>query len=343
MADPRFYRNHGPVGLGVLCAKLGVTPPPGREGEIADIAGLEGAGVGHLAFFNGARDQAGAFARSRAGFCLVPDKGVQNAPEGMVLLPVKSVAHAFAAAAAIFYPEHGQAVWQGGAAIDPTARIGAGAMLAPNVVIGAGVEIGAETRIGPGTAIGPGVAIGRGCEIGANVTITHAYVGDHVMILPGVRIGSPGFGFASSGAGHVKLPQLGRVIVQDNVEIGANSTIDRGALGDTVIGEGTKIDNLVMVGHNVRIGRHCFIISQAGVAGSSELGDFVIIAGQVGVGDHVRIGDGARFAGQAGLPSHTVYEGGKDYGGLPAKPVREWVRDLAAVKALARKTEKKKP
>ena len=341
MADPRFYRSHGPVTLGALCAKLGVTVPAESGLLIHDVASLEGAGAQHLSYFTGARDQKAGFARSAAGFCLVPDKGVEGAPDGMLLLPVKSVGHAFAAAMALFYPEHGQALWSQ-VAVDPTARLGDGVVLAPNVVIGAGAEIGAGTRLGPGCAIGPGVAIGRDCEIGAGVTITHAYVGDGVVIMPGACIGSPGFGFASSGAGHAKLPQLGRVIVQDRVEIGANSTIDRGAMGDTVIGEGTKIDNLVMVGHNVRIGRNCLIISQSGIAGSAELGDFVVIAGQVGVGDHVRIGSGARFAGQSGLPSHTSYAGGIDYGGLPAKPVREWVRDLAAIKSLGRKTEKKK-
>jgi len=340
MADPRFYRNQGPVTLGALCAKLELVPPLSPDREIFDLAGLEGAGPQHLSFFSGARGQKQAFDRSRAGFCLVPDKEALAAPDGMLLLPVKSVGHAFATAATLFYPEHGQALWTG-AAIDPGAQIGEGVSLAPHVVIGAGAQIGANSRIGPGCAIGPGVAIGRNCEIGANVTITHALVGDGVTLMPGVRIGAPGFGFASAGTGHTKLPQLGRVIIQDRVEIGANSTVDRGALGDTVIGEGTKIDNLVQIGHNVRIGRHCFIISQAGVAGSAVLEDFVIIAGQVGVGDHVHIGAGARIAGQSGLLSHTRYDAGADYGGMPARPLKQWVKELHAVKMLVRQQKKK--
>jgi UDP-3-O-[3-hydroxymyristoyl] glucosamine N-acyltransferase len=340
MADPRFYRNQGPVTLGALCAKLELAPPVSPEREISDLAGLEGAGPSHLSFFNGAREQKQAFARSRAGFCLVPDKDTPDTPDGMTLLPVKSVGHAFAIATTLFYPEHGQALWTD-VEIDPSAQIGAGVTLAPHVIIGAGAQIGANTRIGPGCAIGPGVAIGRDCEIGANVTITHAFIGDGVILLPGVRIGAPGFGFASSGAGHVKLPQLGRVIVQDRVEIGANSTVDRGALGDTVIGESTKIDNLVQIGHNARIGRHCFIVSQAGVAGSAVLEDFVIIAGQVGVADHVHIGAGARIAGQSGLLPYTTYEAGADYGGMPARPLKQWVRELSAVKMLARQQKKK--
>jgi UDP-3-O-[3-hydroxymyristoyl] glucosamine N-acyltransferase len=346
MADPRFYRNHGPFTLETVCAKLGLAPPQAGSAMIDDAAGLEGAGPSHFSFFNGAREQKAAFARSRAGFCFVPETGVAdappNAPEGMTLLPVKSVGHAWAAAVALFYPAHEQVAWPQ-VAIDPTASIGAGVTLAPHVVIGAGVEIGEGTRIGPGCAIGPGVTIGRDCEIGANVTITHAHVGDQVTLLPGVRIGSPGFGFTSSGAGHMKLPQLGRVIVQDKVEIGANSTVDRGAIGDTVIGEGTKIDNLVQIAHNARTGRHCLIVSQAGMAGSAELGDFVVIAGQVGVADHVHVGSGARIAGQSGLLPHTRYEPGQDYGGMPARPLKEWVRELAAVKALVRQKKKDRP
>ena len=137
-------------------------------------------------------------------------------------------------------------------------------------------------RIGANTVIGPGVAIGHGCEIGSNVSISHAYIGDRVTILPGAAIGQPGFGFASSPAGHVKIPQLGRVIIQDGVEIGAATTIDRGALGDTVIGEGTKIDNLVQIGHNVQIGRHVMLVSQTGIAGSSVVADFVVLGGPGG-------------------------------------------------------------
>jgi UDP-3-O-[3-hydroxymyristoyl] glucosamine N-acyltransferase len=343
MADPRFFRNHGPFTLGDAAAKLGIALPGGADAAavIADLASLDGAGPQHIAFFSGVREQREVFARSRAGFCLVPVGDSTPMPEGMVRLEVKSVPHAWAAIANAFYPESGQALWPK-EPIAASARIGEGVQLAPGVVIGEGVEIGAGTRIGPGTAIGPGVAIGRDCDIGAHVTITHAYVGDGVMILPGAQIGQPGFGFASSAAGHIKTPQLGRVIVQDRVEIGANTTIDRGALGDTVIGEGTKIDNLVMIGHNVHIGRNCFVIALVGIAGSAEIGNFVVIAGQAGVGDHSKIGDGARFAGRAGIPSNTVYEGGTDYGGMPAKPVREWVREMYALKTLLKRQDKEK-
>jgi UDP-3-O-[3-hydroxymyristoyl] glucosamine N-acyltransferase len=343
MADPRFYRNQGPFSLAAVAATLGRAVPAGADGGamIADLAGLDGAGAQHISFFTGTRELREAFTATRAGFCLVPETDATPAPQGAVLLPVPSVLHAWAAIAAAFYPEFGQAQWPS-VPVDPSARIGEGARLAHNVTVGAGAEIGEGTRIGPGTAIGPGVAIGRDCDIGANVTLTNAYVGDAVTILPGAQIGQPGFGFASSGTGHIKTPQLGRVIIQDRVEVGANTTIDRGALGDTVIGEGTKIDNLVMIGHNVHIGRHCFVIALVGIAGSAEIGNFVVLAGQAGVGDHSRIGDGARFAGRAGVPSNTVYEGGMDYGGMPAKPVREWVREMHTLKIMLKRQDKKK-
>jgi UDP-3-O-[3-hydroxymyristoyl] glucosamine N-acyltransferase len=341
MADPRFYRNQGPFSLSAVAATLGLDVPAGAAAGamIADLAGLDGAGPQHLSFFTGGRELKDSFAHSQAGFCLVPENSKADAPQAMVKLAVKSVPHAWAKIAGAFYPESGQPLWPP-TAIAASARIGEGAQLAANVAVGDGAEIGEGTRIGPGAAIGPGVAIGRNCDIGAHVTITNAYVGDEVMILPGAQIGQPGFGFASSAEGHVKSPQLGRVIIQDRVEIGANTTIDRGALGDTVIGEGTKIDNLVMIGHNVRIGRHCFVIAQVGIAGSCEIGDFCIFAGQAGVGDHVRIGSHARFAAKTGIPSNTVYEGGADYGGMPAKPVREWVRELHALKMLLKRQKK---
>jgi UDP-3-O-[3-hydroxymyristoyl] glucosamine N-acyltransferase len=218
--------------------------------------------------------------------------------------------------------------------------LGQGVVLGLGVVIGANAEIGDNVRIGPNTVIGPGVAIGRNCEIGANVTITHSYIGDDVLILPGAQIGQPGFGFASDKRGHKKIPQLGRVIIQDRVEIGSCTTVDRGALGDTAIGEGTKIDNLVQIGHNNHLGRHDMIVGQVGISGSCELGDFVVLGGQVGFADHVRVGDGARFAARSGV-APGEYAGGQDWGGAPAVPAREWMRQLGAVALLAKRRKKK--
>ena len=338
MADPRFYDNRGPFTLAAICAQIGIDVPAGMGGEIADLASLEGAGPRHLSFFAGGRGALESFRRSGAGFCLVPASEEKlKGPGGMALLPCASVSHAFAKAARLFYPEATLAVWRQDQMVDASARLGQDVTLGPGVVIGPRAEIGDGSRIGAGAVIGPGVAIGRNCEIGANVTISHAYIGDRVTILPGAQIGQPGFGLASSEAGHARILQLGRVIIQDGVEIGAGTTIDRGALNDTVIGEGSKLDNLVQVGHNVQIGRHCVLVSQAGVAGSSVIEDFVVLGGQVGVADHGHIGAGARLAGRSAMVSGQQIEGGQDYGGVPAKPVREWLREVHLVNAMARR------
>jgi UDP-3-O-[3-hydroxymyristoyl] glucosamine N-acyltransferase len=344
MADPRFYDNRGPFTLAQICAASGAPLPEASDGMVIvlDLASLAGAGPDHLAFYSGSGPAATAeLGRSGAGFCFVPAK--QSRPlqtrVGMTAIPCSSVQHAFAAAAKLFYPESSLVAWSQQTAVDPSATIGANVTLSPGVVIGPAAEIGDGTRIGPNSVIGRGVAIGKRCEIGSNCSITNAYVGDGVLVFPGAQIGQPGFGFASGAAGHVKIPQIGRVIIQDHVEIGACTTIDRGALGDTVIGEGTKIDNLVQVGHNTRLGRHDMIVSQVGISGSCDLGDFVVLGGQVGIADHVKVGDGARFAARSGVPPGE-FAGGQDYGGTPAKPAREWMREIFTLTNLAKKSKR---
>jgi UDP-3-O-[3-hydroxymyristoyl] glucosamine N-acyltransferase len=338
MADPRFYDNRGPFTLGDVCAHTGVKAVDGADtaGKIFDLASLEGGGPGQLAFCAG-KSAIGALKKTRAGFCFIgADISVSEPPAGTVTIGCVSPAHAFAAAAMLFYPENGLSVWDQKTAINPSAKIGTGVSLAPGVVVGPNAEIGERTRVGANTVIGRGVMIGRNCEIGSNVTVSHAYLGDGVIVFPGAQLGQPGFGFASGVAGHLKIPQLGRVIVQDKVEIGACTTVDRGALGDTVIGEGTKIDNLVQIGHNTRTGRHCVIVAQVGISGSCELGDYVVLGGQAGVADHARIGDGARIAARGGVPPGEL-PGGKDYGGVPVRLMKEWRRELAAVTLLAKR------
>jgi UDP-3-O-[3-hydroxymyristoyl] glucosamine N-acyltransferase len=340
MADPRFYDNRGPFTLAEICAKTASVAPPSApmDVEIFDLASLDGAGPQHLSFFAGGRKAQESFHRSGAGFCFVPVKEKKlQPPSGMTLLSCATVNHAFAIAANLFYPKASLAIWPQDRLVDPRARLGKDVVLGPNVVIGPGAEIGDGVKIGAGTVIAPGVTIGRDCEVGSNVSISHAYIGDRVVILPGAQIGQPGFGFASSQNGHAKVPQLGRVIIQDQVEIGAGTTIDRGALGDTVIGEGSKLDNLVQIGHNVHIGRHCVLVSQVGVAGSTVIEDFAVLGGQVGIADHGHIGPGARLAARSAMVSGQELPGGQDYGGVPAKPVREWMREVHVVNALARR------
>ncbi|HEY1612717.1 MAG TPA: UDP-3-O-(3-hydroxymyristoyl)glucosamine N-acyltransferase [Rhizomicrobium sp.] len=338
MADPRFYDNSGPVVVGEICVLVGADPPAdgGDGGRICDLATLECAGPAHATFCAG-KDQLPALARTAAGICFVPaGLAIAEPPLLTQLVPVPSVLHAVAALARHLYPGHDRIVWDQASAIHPEAQLGTGVRLGPGVAIGPGVEIGAGSRIGANSVIGRGVTIGRDCDIGSNVSVGFAHIGDRVSILPGAQIGQPGFGFAASPRGHTRIPQLGRVIIQDDVEVGACTTVDRGALGDTVIGEGTKIDNLVQIGHNTIIGRHCVIVAQTGISGSCELGNFVVLGGQVGISDHVRIGDGARIAAR-GAATPGDLAGGEDYGGVPARPIRQWRRELAAVALLARR------
>ncbi len=343
MADPRFYDNRGPFSLGEVCAKIDAAVPDGADPalKLDDIASLSGAGASHLSFFVGDKLTA-VFAQTTAGVVLVSLKAFAKLtpPAGTVLVAVAQVQHAFAAIAEMFYPDCHRVAGPFNTGVDPTAKIGEGVLLGAGVVVGPGVEIGNGTHIGPNVVVGRGVAIGRGCEIAGNSVIASAYIGDGVTVLPGAQIGQPGFGFASGPAGHTRIPQLGRVIIQDRVEVGANVTIDRGALGDTVIGEGTKIDNLVQIGHNTQIGRHSVIVAQVGISGSCEIGDFVVLAGQVGVSDHAKIGSGARLGGKSGVFMGQHVEPGRDYGGMPVKPVRDWLREIAAVSALARKPKR---
>lgn len=217
-------------------------------------------------------------------------------------------------------------------ATGPTPYLEEGVRLGPNVVLGPGVEIGRNTVIGPNTVVGRGVTIGRNSVIGPNVSIECAYLGNNVVLQAGVRIGTEGFGWLDPGRSNRKIPQLGRVIVQDGVEIGANSTIDRGALGDSVIGEGTKIDNLVHVGHNTRIGRYCVIAGTCGIAGSATIGDNVMIGGGAGVAGHLQVGNGSILSAWAMVISDVP--AGARVAGIPAQDHRQWKREQALLRRL---------
>ncbi|HEY2068757.1 MAG TPA: UDP-3-O-(3-hydroxymyristoyl)glucosamine N-acyltransferase [Rhizomicrobium sp.] len=341
MADPRFFDNRGPFALADIASRTGADIG-GADGSamVADVAALDSAGPQHLTFCMGKGFEK-AFAQSGAGFCLIPNNFAPAAiPAGMVVLKSAAVQQAFVTAAKMFYADSDLPVWDQKEAIHPSAKIGAGVSLAPGVVIGPNAEIGEGTRIGPNAVIGRGVTIGRDCQIGSNVSISHGFVGDAVIVHPGSQLGQPGYGFASSAAGHNKIPQLGRIILQDKVEIGSNCSIDRGALGDTVIGEGTKLDNLVHIAHNNHLGRHCMILGQVGMSGSCEFGDFVVVGGQVGFADHVTIGAGARFVGGTGvMPGY--WPGGQDYAGYPARTMKEWVRETAMLKIMTKRRGKK--
>jgi UDP-3-O-[3-hydroxymyristoyl] glucosamine N-acyltransferase len=334
MADPRFFDNRGPFKLGELCARAGLDcPGDARDSVVYDVAGLLEASQQHLSFFDSPRAKLD-FQNTQAGFCLVKNTQAVDAPRSTMLIPSHSVSHAFAVIAAAFYPDHEMETLVQVEAVHPTARVAQGVWLGHGVVVGPGAEIGQETRIGPGSVIGRGVTIGRSCLIGSRVSIQCAHIGDGVIIQAGASIGTSGFGFGSGAEGHRKIPQLGRVIIQDRVEIGANSAFDRGALGDTVIGEGTKIDNLVQIGHNTRVGRHCVMAGQVGISGSVIVGDYVLLGGKVGVADHVTIGDRVRVAALSGVA--TDLDAGADYGGIPTRRLMQWKREVAVLAKLAR-------
>jgi UDP-3-O-[3-hydroxymyristoyl] glucosamine N-acyltransferase len=341
MADPRFYDNHGPLSLAAIASLTGATIDVDTGAAGHDVAPLDLAGPGQIAFCDNARMRT-ALAATGASIVVMTRELIAAAPAAASKLISERPSLAFAKIATALYP-HASLTWRAGEPpllpVDPSAKIGAGTTIAAGAQIGADVEIGRNCVIGQGAVIGRGVRIGHGAFIGAHVSISHALIGDRVSIFAGVRIGQDGFGYVGSAGGHFKIPQLGRVIIQDAVEIGANSCVDRGALADTVIGEGTKIDNLVQIGHNTHVGRHCVFAAQVGLSGSIELGDFVVLGGQVGVADHVTIGSGVQIAGKAGVTGHLA--GGQVYGGFPAKPVGQWRRELGAVSLLAKGKQKK--
>ena len=317
-----------------------------RAGDAADrpirnIAPLDSAGATDLSFLDNSK-YAGELATTRAGACLIAPRFVEQAPRHLVVLETPQPYPAFVAVtrklfANLLRPtsQFGTVGRAANAQIDPTARLEAGVIVDPHALIGPRAEIGTGTLIGPGAVIGPDVRIGRHCAVGAHASILHALIGDRVIVHPGVRIGQDGFGFLPSRQGHQKIPQTRRVIIQDDVEIGANTTIDRGATRDTIIGEGSKIDNLVQIGHNVSIGRHCLIVSQVGISGSVTIGDFAVLAGQVGVADHLTIGEGAVLGARAGVMSHVP--AGARWGGFPAEPAIDWKRGQAMVRRLVRR------
>jgi UDP-3-O-[3-hydroxymyristoyl] glucosamine N-acyltransferase len=342
MSEPVFLRRSEGLTLDEIATAAGTQAPAEalHARRITGIAPLDRASPSDLTFFDN-KNFAPAARLTHAGACITTAALAKELPAHVAAFVVREPYRAFVTVARAMFPhalrpsslrEPGDIA---GAHVDRTARLEDGVTVEPGAVIGPHAEIGSGTLIGANAVVGAEVRIGRDCAIGAGTTLSNALIGDRVLVHPGCKIGQDGFGFVMGGKGHLKVPQVGRVIIQDDVEIGAGSTIDRGAIRDTVIGEGTKIDNLVQVGHNVSIGRHCILVAQTGISGSSTLEDFVVLGARVGLNNNVTIGEGAHIAAISVV--HGDVPPGARWGGTPAKPVKQWFREMMIVEQLAKR------
>ena len=333
----KFFKTPAPLPLGRIAEISGAVLAPGVDSAftITNVAPLDKAGKADLTFLDNVKYR-DLFTTTKAGACFVHPDRAAGAPGGVNLLLSKSPYKSYALAAQAFYPEpQPEARISAGAVLHPTARIGAGCTIAHGVVIGENAQIGPGCWLEEYAVIGDNVILGEKCRVGVHACISHAIIGDHVRLYTGARVGQDGFGFAIDAKGHVKVPQLGRVMIEDHVEIGANTTIDRGSGPDTVIGQGTWIDNLVQIGHNVKVGRGCIITAQVGIAGSTVIEDFVALGGQAGVSGHLRVGKGARIAAQSGVTRDVPP--GEEQMGYPALPMRQFLRQIATLNRLIKK------
>ncbi len=333
LGNARFYRRSGPYSLAVVAnTARGVADE--LELLLEGVAPLQTARPNEVSFLDNRR-YASALDQTSAGAVIVHPDMAARVPAGTVAIQTTAPYAAWARVAALFYPLppvspgiHPSAIVAEGARVDPSAEVG------PLCVIEAGAEIGPRCRIGPCAVIGSGVIVGRDCRIGAHASLSYALLGARVYVYPGARIGQEGFGFASTEDGFLSIPQLGLVILEDDVEVGANTTIDRGSSRDTVIGAGSRLDNLVQIGHNVILGRGCVIVAQVGISGSTVLEDFVRVGGQAAMAGHLRIGQGAEIGAQAGVISDMVP--GAKVLGSPAQPKRDFFRQIVMLRRMAK-------
>lgn len=341
MVDTRFHSFVGIQTLGQVLHGAGhrdLVP----EGELASISvegadELENATAGQIALAAN-RKYLSSLAETKASVVIIGNALKDSVPAGVSALIASDPHGVFADLLAYLYPQNTRALLKRTCLDTDAPTLEDGVTQGANAVIGAGAEIGADTIIGPNAVIGAGVTIGRGAIIGANASVQCAHLGDNVVVHSGARIGTEGFGWLNLGQTNRKIPQLGRVIIQDGVEIGANATIDRGALGDTVIGEGTKIDNLVQIGHNCRIGRYCLIAATTGLSGSTVLEDGVLLGGGVGTSGHMSIGAGSVVHGRAAVTKD--WPAGSKLAGAPAQDIRDFWRETAALRRLTKGDEK---
>ena len=342
MAQQTFFRQPPRLTLAEIAAltKAHLVDASRASQSVHGLASLDEAGPMHLAFFDNLK-YADQLARTHAGACLVHERFEGRVPAHVAVLRAAQPFRAFVELARhlhadVLRPQSscGNTGISPSAIIDPSAHLEDDVVVDPLAVIGPDVEVGSGTVIGASVVLGPGVKIGRDCNVGPNSSIHNTFIGNNVLIHPGCHLGQDGYGFVFGKDGHIKVPQTGRVLIQNHVEIGAGTTIDRGSLRDTVIGEGTKIDNQVQIGHNVTIGRHSLIAAQCGLAGSLTIGDNVAMGAKVGVNNHVHIGDGAQITAMSAVKDSIP--AGERWGGFFAKPTKQWFREFLAVERLVR-------
>jgi UDP-3-O-[3-hydroxymyristoyl] glucosamine N-acyltransferase len=342
MSEPMFFKGRVGLTVGEIAILTGATPCAGARLNdlITNVAPLNIACASDLAFLNTAK-YADGLNSTQAGACLMEERFESHAPVGLNVLRTQEPYRDFVVVARKLFQDalRPSSMFEANgheptAVVHSSAQIGSGVTIDPCAVIGPRAAIGSGTVIGATAVIGPDVRIGRDCSIGHGASIIHTIIGDNVIIHPGCRIGQDGFRYIPSTDGPAKVPQLGRVIIHDNVEIGAGTAVDRGGSGDTVIGEGTKIDNLVQIAHNVIIGRHCIIAGQAGIAGSVTLGNRVMVGGQAAIADHLTIGDGARIGGKSGVMSNIP--AGETWTGFPALPGLQFLRAMAKLRRIGK-------
>ena len=335
--DPRFFSRTGPHSLAEVAQAAGGDVKAGQETgrslTLSGIAPLQSATGDEVSFLDNRR-YAELLTNTRAGAVIVHPDLLDRVPPQCAAIATTEPYAGWARVATLFHPlppaqpgTHPTAVVDAEARVDPSAEIG------PLAVVARGAEIGPRCRVGPLAVVGESVVLGADCRIGAHASVSYAILGERVYVYAGARIGQDGFGFATTKRGLLTVPHVGGVLLGDDVEIGANSTVDRGSTLDTVIGAGSRLDNLVQIGHNVRLGLCCVVVSQAGISGSTVLGDFVVIGGQAGLAGHLHIGDGARLGGQAGVMADVPP--GAEFLGSPAMPVRAFFRQVATLRRLA--------
>lgn len=345
MTGPMFFKHGNGMTVAEIAALTGAVARAGAplDRRIANVAPPDRAGPADLIFFEKIKF-ASDLATTQAGACLTSERLSPQVPAHIAVLCCKEPYRAFVAVTRKLFPDslRPSSLFEAtgaakGAHVHPDARLENGVTVDPGAVIGPRAEIGSGTVIAAGAIIGPDVRIGRDCSIGAGAALSNALVGDRVIVHSGARIGHDGYGFTPGPRGLEKIPQIGRVIVQDDVEIGTNTTIDRGGIRDTVIGEGSKIDNLVQIGHNTAVGRHCILAGQVGISGSVTIGDYAVLGGKAGIADHVTIGEGASVTAGSGV-MHDI-AAGERWGGYPATTAREWMKGVALLRRLLRQDQ----